>query len=41
MLDFAGFYGHLSMATIFLYGTISVAAIAVAQLLYRVRLARA
>jgi hypothetical protein len=41
MLDFAGFYGHLSRATIFLYGAISLAAIAIAQLLYRVRLARA
>jgi hypothetical protein len=40
MLDFAGFYGRPSEATIFLYAAISVAAIGVAQLLYRTRLVR-
>jgi hypothetical protein len=40
MLDFAGFYGRFSVASIALYGIVSVAAIAIAQLLYRTRLAR-
>jgi hypothetical protein len=40
MLDFAGFYGRFSAATIILYAAMSVAAVGVAQLLYRVRLAR-
>jgi hypothetical protein len=40
MLDFAGFYGRPSESTIFLYAAISVAAIGIAQLLYRARLAR-
>jgi hypothetical protein len=40
MLDFAGFYGRFSTATILLYAGMSVAAIGVAQLLYRARLAR-
>jgi hypothetical protein len=39
-LDFAGFYGHSTPTTIVLYGVISLLAIGVAQLLYRVRLAR-
>jgi hypothetical protein len=41
MLDFAGFYGRVTEATIILYAAISVVAILVAQLLYRMRLARA
>jgi hypothetical protein len=41
MLDFAGFYGRFTAATIALYAVISVVAIAVAQLLYRARLGRA
>ena len=41
MLDFAGFYGRFTPATIVLYAVMSVAAIGVAQLLYRARLARA
>jgi hypothetical protein len=40
MLDFAGFYGRFSPTTIVLYAAIGVAAIGIAQLLYRVRLAR-
>ncbi len=40
MLDFAGFYGHFSAASIALYGIVSVVAIVVAQLFYRMRLAR-
>jgi hypothetical protein len=40
MLDFAGFYGHATTATMFLYAALSVAAIVFAQLLYRARLAR-
>ncbi|MEY2482927.1 MAG: hypothetical protein QOK24_1455 [Verrucomicrobiota bacterium] len=40
-LDFAGFYGRFTPATIVLYALMSVAAIGVAQLLYRARLARA
>ena len=40
MLDFAGFYGRSTTTTMFLYGAISVAAITLAQFLYRVRLAR-
>jgi len=40
MLDFAGFYGHATATTMLLYGAISVAAILLAQLLYRARLAR-
>ena len=40
LLDFAGFYGHATTATMFLYAALSVAAIGFAQLLYRARLAR-
>jgi hypothetical protein len=40
MLDFAGFYGRFAGTTIVLYAVISVVSIGVAQLLYRVRLAR-
>jgi hypothetical protein len=40
MLDFAGFYGHATTATMFLYGAISVAAVLFAQFFYRARLAR-
>jgi hypothetical protein len=40
LLDFAGFYGRFTPTTIILYGMISIVAIVVAQLLYRVRLAR-
>jgi hypothetical protein len=40
LLDFAGFYGRTTPATMFLYATISIVAIVLAQLLYRVRLAR-
>jgi preprotein translocase subunit SecG len=40
ILDFAGFYGHATTTTVFLYGAISVAAVFFAQLFYRVRLAR-
>ncbi len=39
-LDFAGFYGHATTTTMFLYGAISVAAILFAQFFYRARLAR-
>jgi hypothetical protein len=39
-LDFAGFYGQATPATIALYAAISVIAIVVAQLFYRARLAR-
>lgn len=41
LLDFAGFYGHSNTTTLLLYGGISVGAIVLAQLLYRLRLARA
>jgi hypothetical protein len=41
MLDFAGFYGHATTTTMFLYAGISVVAIGIAQLFYRARLARA
>jgi hypothetical protein len=40
LLDFAGFYGHGTTTTMFLYGAISVAAVLFAQFFYRVRLAR-
>jgi hypothetical protein len=40
MLDFAGFYGHGTTTTLFLYGAISVAAVLFAQFFYRARLAR-
>jgi hypothetical protein len=40
LLDFAGFYGHATTTTMFLYGAISVVAILLAQFLYRARLAR-
>ena len=40
LLDFAGFYGHATTATIFLYGTISIGTILLAQIFYRVRLTR-
>jgi hypothetical protein len=40
LLDFAGFYGRFTSATITLYAAISVIAIVVAQLFYRARLAR-
>jgi hypothetical protein len=40
MLDFAGFYGRFTAATIILYAAISVLAIGVAQSFYRARLAR-
>jgi hypothetical protein len=40
ILDFAGFYGRVSGTTVALYAAISVLAIVLAQLLYRVRLAR-
>jgi hypothetical protein len=39
MLDFAGFYGQATITTMFLYAALSVAAIALAQLFYRARLA--
>jgi hypothetical protein len=41
LLDFAGFYGRSNSATLLLYGGITVIAIALAQVLHRVRLARA
>lgn len=41
LLDFAGFYGRFTPATIALYGGISVVAIIVAQFFYRARLTRA
>jgi hypothetical protein len=40
MLDFAGFYGQSTRTTMFLYAAISLAAIVLAQFLYRARLAR-
>jgi hypothetical protein len=40
MLDFAGFSGRSTPRTLFLYAVISMFAIALAQLLYRIRLAR-
>jgi hypothetical protein len=40
MLDFAGFYGRFTTATICIYAVISVLAIGFAQLFYRARLAR-
>jgi hypothetical protein len=40
LLDFAGFYGRSTSATLALYVCISATAIAVAQILYRTRLAR-
>ena len=40
LLDFAGFYGRFTSRTLFLYAIISLLSIALAQLLYRVRLAR-
>jgi hypothetical protein len=40
LLDFAGFYGWFTSTTILLYAAISVVSLAVAQILYRVRLAR-
>jgi hypothetical protein len=39
-LDFAGFYGRFTPNTIALYAVISVAAILIAQLFHRTRLAR-
>ncbi len=41
ILDFAGFYGRFTLATIAMYAAISVIAIVVAQVFYRARLARA
>jgi hypothetical protein len=40
LLDFAGFYGRFTGTTIVLYVCLSIAAIAVAQIFYRTRLAR-
>jgi hypothetical protein len=40
LLDFAGFYGRFTSTTIVLYAAMSVAAIVVAQFLYRWRLAK-
>jgi len=40
LLDFAGFYGRFTSTTIALYVCLSVAAVAVAQIFYRRRLAR-
>ena len=40
LLDFAGFYDRFTSTTIALYTCISIAAIAVAQIFYRIRLAR-
>jgi hypothetical protein len=40
LLDFAGFYGRFTVASIALYGVVSVVASVVAQLFYRARLAR-
>ncbi|HEX4630482.1 MAG TPA: hypothetical protein VH188_05910 [Chthoniobacterales bacterium] len=40
LLDFAGFYGRFTSATIALYVCLSVAAVAIAQIFYRARLAR-
>ncbi|MEO6871538.1 MAG: hypothetical protein ABI233_04880 [Chthoniobacterales bacterium] len=39
--DFAGFYGVANLPTIALYAALSVTALAVAQIFYRIRLARA
>jgi hypothetical protein len=41
MLDVAGFYGRATIATISLYATLSVGAIALADTFYRARVARA
>jgi hypothetical protein len=41
LLDFAGFYGRFTSTTITLYVCLSVAAVAIAQIFYRMRLARA
>jgi hypothetical protein len=40
LLDFAGFYGRSTSTNLLIYGGLSVVAIALAQLLYRTRLAR-
>jgi hypothetical protein len=40
LLDFAGFYGRFTSATIALYVCLSVAAIVIAQIFYRARLVR-
>jgi len=40
MLDFAGFYGRFTGTTMVLYAVMSVAAILVAQIFYRIRLAK-
>jgi hypothetical protein len=40
LLDFAGFYGRFTATTIAVYVCLSIAAIAVAQIFYRARLAR-
>jgi hypothetical protein len=40
LLDFAGFYGQFTSATMALYVCVSVSAIAIAQIFYRTRLAR-
>jgi hypothetical protein len=40
LLDFGGFYGHPSTTTIGFYAALSAAALALAQLFYRARLAR-
>jgi hypothetical protein len=40
LLDFAGFYGRFTSATMALYVCLSVAAIGIAQIFYRTRLAR-
>lgn len=41
MLDFAGFYGRASAATILLYAAISIGAVVLAEIFYRSRLERA
>jgi hypothetical protein len=40
MLDFAGFYGQPTVTSMLLYGVISVVAITLTQVIYRIRLAR-
>jgi hypothetical protein len=40
-LDFAGFYGHSTFPVVALYAGLSVLAVAIAQMFYRARLARA
>jgi hypothetical protein len=40
MLDFAGFYGKPTVTSMLLYGVISVVAITLTQVIYRIRLAR-